>query len=63
MNDKTIRHLQENIERCHRLARATTDEGVIKALLEMAAEKEADLAQMLAERTPKVSTLRTTQSA
>lgn len=46
MNDETIRHLQENIERCHRLARATIDLGVIKALLEIAAEKEADLARI-----------------
>ena len=47
MDDETIQHMQGRVERCYRLASQTTDERTAKALLEMAAEGEADLARML----------------
>ena len=58
MDDETIRHIQERVERCRRLARATTDERTATALLEMAAEGEADLARILAERGPQIPIIR-----
>lgn len=49
MNEETLRHMRERIKRCYRLAKSTTDERTAAALLEMAAEGEADLARMSAE--------------
>lgn len=58
MDEKTIQHMRERIERCHRLARQTTDDRTAKALLEMAAEGEADLARMLTEPGSKIPVVR-----
>jgi hypothetical protein len=58
MDDETVRHMQERVERCYRLAKQTTDERTAKALLEIAAEGEADLARMMAERGPQIPVIR-----
>lgn len=58
MDEETIRHMQARVERCRRLAGQTTDDRTAKALLEMAAEGEADLARMLAERGPQIPVIR-----
>ena len=59
MDEETLRHMRERIERCYRLARGTTDQRTAAALLEMAAEGEADLARMLTERANQIPSIRT----
>lgn len=58
MDDDSLRHMKERVERCYRLAAQTTDEHTAKALLEMAAEGEADLARIQAERGPQIPVIR-----
>ena len=58
MDKETARHMQERVERCYRLAAQTTDERTAKALLEMAAEGEADLARISAESGPEIPIIR-----
>jgi hypothetical protein len=58
MDEESLQHMHERIERCYRLAAQTTDERTAKALLEMAAEGEADLARMSAERRSYIPVIR-----
>lgn len=46
MSEETIQHMRERIERCRRLAKATTDERTAEALLQIADEIEADVRQL-----------------
>ena len=58
MDEKTVRRMEERIERCYRLAAHTTDERTAKALLEMAAEGEAELARRSAEGSLEIPVIR-----
>ena len=44
-----ISHIQSRMDRCRRLAAATTDARVAQILIDMAEEGEADIKRILAE--------------
>ena len=46
MSEETIEHMRERIQRCRRLAKATTDERTAEALRQIADEIEADVRQL-----------------
>lgn len=46
MDEETLRHIRDRIERCRRLARQTTDDLARQALLDLADEGEADLRRL-----------------
>jgi len=50
MDDDIIAHIRSRIDRCRRLARATTDAKAAEVLNQIAEEGEADLARLTAER-------------
>ena len=50
MSDDPLDHMRERIEKCRRLAKYINDPRTTEALLEMAAQGEKDLAQLLEER-------------
>ena len=50
MSDDPLDHMRERIEKCRRLARYINDPRTTEALLEMAAQGEKDLAQLIEER-------------
>jgi hypothetical protein len=50
MDDQIIANIKSRVERCRRLAKDCTDEKASEALMEMAAEGEADIARLMSER-------------
>ena len=50
LNDDLIKHIRGRIEKCRRLASSIADETAQRALLDMAAEGEADLRRLEARR-------------
>ncbi|HEX4695703.1 hypothetical protein [Sphingomonas sp.] len=52
MDEELVAHIRSRIERCRRLAAATTDRQAAEVLMQIADEGEADLARLAAEHAP-----------